>query len=163
MCGSPNHIRGGRDRQPMCEQIKAISDSDGRLRRARLSIYCVIIGRVGVRRATRSFSKFSLFLFAAVSRSSSLSHPPYNKLSCWKASPYINAKVKNALFRAKLIRTLGVADRRSLTFKGISRTFFILQSRRPKIFIPAKNTFTSYGLSRFCLKFCWTEKKIIFH
>ena len=40
----------------------------------------------------------------------------------------------------------GMADRRRLTFKAISRTFFIVQSCRPKMFIPAKNTFTSYVL-----------------
>ena len=80
-------------------------------------ILCFIIGRVGVRRATRSFSKFSFFLFAAVSRSSSLSHPPYNKLSCWKASPsnpkgyilsiffamkYFSNKISNSLAECRI-------------------------------------------------------------
>ena len=44
---------------------------------------------------------------------------------------------------------------------SLSCTFFIVQSRRPKMFIPAKNTFTSYVLYRFCLKFSYFSLAVL--
>ena len=49
------------------------------------------------------------------------------------------------------------------TFKSISGNLLIDQSLRPKIFIPAKNTFTTFVLYRFPSKFGLTKKKIISH
>ena len=50
-----------------------------------------------------------------------------------------------------------------LTFKGVSRTFVIVQSLRLKMVIPSKETLTTYVLYRLPSKFRWTEKKFIPH
>ena len=56
----------------------------------------------------------------------------------------------------------GMAFRRHLTSKGISRTFLIVQSLRLIMVIPAKNTFTTYVIYKFSSKFSWNEKKLFF-